>query len=190
MPYKVNPDDGIADAWHSGESHELTRSVAQRQPTSEYQLAMLRSILRRVYFVLFACTSLAGCGTIEWQDVSADPQYSKMPGREFTLKEDVWVFGIASDQNYQERVDYSVLVPGVGFDGPEVVTRRRAEKGLVFKITKVVAPKLRLRPSIQYEVEQLREQASSVGILRVRVSGSILDSNLGLDPTAFQVVGR
>ena len=81
---------------------------------------------------------LAGCGTAaEHQDVSFDPAYRSLIGRDARASSDLVLHAVTLDRNYAKRVDLCSVTQQPGFDGPEVLFRRALPAGTTFRILHV-----------------------------------------------------
>lgn len=96
---------------------------------------------------------LSACFRVEMHDVSADPAYSRVIGKEIRLKEDVWALGTA--WNYKLPADEVLLEGGVGFAGPEVVSRDMMCEGSIVRVTKVLAARPLGLLRVRYVVEEV-----------------------------------
>lgn len=130
---------------------------------------------------------LSACVPVSMEEVSSDPEYAGAVGKQIRTKEDLWVLGITSDKNYAKRIDYMVLVPGVGFSGPEVVERDRLGRGTNLRITKVLKSESSFSPRILYVVEEIDSPRFSAYELRVALTQDI-HTNIGLDSNIFSVI--
>jgi len=73
--------------------------------------------------------------------VSSNPEYSGVVGKQFKAKKELWASGIMSKIDYPKKVDYVVLVPGVGISGREVVTREKLNGGFIFRVVRILRAK-------------------------------------------------
>ena len=80
---------------------------------------------------------LSGCGMVSFEDVSSEPTYKPLIGRQLQAPSELMLFGVTRDRNYAKRVDICVLTPRPGFDGPEVVTRAVLPAGTTFTVLSV-----------------------------------------------------
>jgi len=141
--------------------------------------------IKKVIAIILICIALASCDQVSMDDVSANPKYSKVVGKEFRVKEDLWVLGITTDLNYQDRIDYLILVPGVGFSGPEVVVSERLYSGSTFKITRVLKARSPLFSRMTYVVEEVGSNRFRDHELRVDLVGDMNNQNCGLDEAVY-----
>jgi len=65
----------------------------------------LRYYLQKITATVFFCFWLASCAPIPWEDISSTPEYSRVIGKQFKTKKELWAFGITYDQNYAKKVD-------------------------------------------------------------------------------------
>ena len=129
---------------------------------------------------------MVSCGQIARNDSSSELEFIATIGQEFRIREDMWALGITTDQNYKKQVDYIVLVPGVGFSGPEVVSRDRLEKNSIITIVRVLTAKVRFLASPVYVIEIAGSNQFGEVEIRIRLSGDSSDPNLGLDELIYE----
>lgn len=141
--------------------------------------------MRRVLIIILFCLLTLSCVQVEMQDSSNDPAYAHVIGKQFRIKEDLWATGITTDPNYQHRLDYIVLVPGVGFMGPEVLFREHFGNEAVIRIDRVLTAKGPLSSKVVYVVEEVNTDRFEDSEIRIRLVGSVDDNNLGLDPSIY-----
>lgn len=142
------------------------------------------------FLLLMICAASVACLQVEMRDVTSDPKYSAFVGKHLRLKQEVWATAISTDANYAPEVDYVVLVPGVGFTGPEVVSRTKLEIGAEFRVVRILRS-TRLIPSrIAYVVEPVGQSSSDHHEMRVAVTGDVEGTNLGLDANVFEIDSR
>jgi hypothetical protein len=118
-------------------------------------------------------------------DSSSDPAYSSVIGKKIKLKKDLWALGISSSN--KPPADYIDLVPGVGYSGPEVVSRRTLKKDTVLQITKVLISKSLIIKRIEYVVKEVHTSQFSGEEMRIALIGNKSDAFLGLDGDSFEV---
>lgn len=140
--------------------------------------------------IALICCLLSACGPQEMEDVSSNPEYDFLVGKKFQTIEEVWATGITLDRNYEPQVDYVVLVPGVGFNGPEVVFKRAFNAGHTVEIIRVLKPKNSIRSSVrlEYVVKELSSSEYSYTSLRTRTSEPLDNGNAGLDPSVYKLL--
>ncbi|OFW27667.1 MAG: hypothetical protein A3H27_19260 [Acidobacteria bacterium RIFCSPLOWO2_02_FULL_59_13] len=109
-----------------------------------------------------------------------------MIGKTFKTREDLWAIGVTADKNYQKRVDYIVLVPGVGFSGPEVVTKEQVRKGAVFRVVRVLKASSFVSSKVVYVVQNIGTDKFKGVAIRVEQTGGINDRNFGLDELIYE----
>lgn len=134
--------------------------------------------------------TMVACGEVTMDDYSSEPAYISIIGKKFRVKEDVWALGITSDKNYKNKRDYIVLVPGVGFSGPEVVSRDRLSKGSIVKVVRVFKAKSLFSSKVVYVVEEVSSNKFDGVEIRVTLVGSGDDSNFGLDSSIYKIIGQ
>lgn len=134
------------------------------------------------------CTLFISCGQVPMEDISLDPKYAGVIGQKFRTGEDLWAIGVTSDVNYAKKVAYIVLVPGVGFSGPEVVSRERIQEGFVICIVGVLRARSVLASNVEYVVEEVGTQRFKDSPIRVTQTGPVEDGNLGLNNSIFRRV--
>lgn len=90
--------------------------------------------MRRAYAVILAMF-ITACSipASQYEDVSHEQRFAKLLGAVRTTKSDMLVLGIDSLPSKKE-VQYFVLVPYPGFEGPEVLSRSVLPKGTAVKI--------------------------------------------------------
>jgi hypothetical protein len=95
------------------------------------------SLRRKRYALLFALAVLAGagaaCSTDEGIDVSREPEFAAMIGREYRIVGDVDAYGIKNEDR-DSSAAYVTLIPPPGISGPEVAFTKRLPKGLTVRI--------------------------------------------------------
>lgn len=135
-------------------------------------------------------TLMACIGQLEFRDISFDPCCSSIVGKKIRLKEGAVAYGVSYEQKLPP--DFIILIPGRGIGGWEIVSRTNISKGMIFRITKVLYStnnNLYLGPQeMRYLVEALDSKLVTTVPIRVYVDGDINDSNLGLDPTYYEIV--
>jgi len=137
--------------------------------------------------ILF-CLLISSCVQLSFEDVSSDPKYTALIDKTLKTKIDLWAIGVTADQNYMKVVDYIVLVPGVGFSGPEVITRDRFNKGSTIKIIKVLTTSSIFFSRIIYVVEYIDSDKYKGTEIRVEMTGESDDSNFGLSKLVFKKI--
>lgn len=143
--------------------------------------------MNKKILILFLSILLSSCIQLSLEDVSNHPDYRRVLGKKFSLVEELWATGVTTDKNYKKQIDYIILVPGVGFFGPEVVIRDRLKKGTVIKIAKVLKSTSLFSNKIVYIVE-LPDKKYSDFQVRIKVSGSIDAENYGLNSSIFSKI--
>ncbi len=139
----------------------------------------------RATAVIVLSMAITSCGQVPLVDVSAHAEYKEVIGSKFGVKQDLQLIGVTADQNYKKQVDYIVLVSSPGFSGPEVVTMEHLSKGSLIQVVGVLQSTSILSPRVYYVVVIADAKPRSAPI-RIRQTGSVQDSNRGLDPTIFQ----
>lgn len=137
-------------------------------------------------FVVFVIAMCVACDVLQTDDHSSAPEYAEVIGREFLVREDLWATGITTDRNYKKRLDYVVLVPGVGFIGPEVVSRERFEKGSIIRVVGVRKTGAYFFAEIAYVVQELGRDRFKDTVMTVTVSKRTDDRNFGLDEAIYE----
>lgn len=141
--------------------------------------------LQKISAAIFLCLCLASCGQIPWEDMSSNPKYSSVIGKQFKTKKELWALGI-TNENYAKKVDYILLVPGVGFSGPEVVTREQLTRGSIFRVVGVLkARSLVFSRRTAYIVEEIGSNRFIGHEVRIRLTGNINDQNYGLNESIY-----
>ena len=135
---------------------------------------------------VFVCLCLASCGPISFIDVSSNPEYSGVIGKQFRSKEELWAFGITSDKNYAKKVDYILLIE-VGISGPEVITRERLNRGFIFKVVRILRARSPLLSRMRYIVEAVDSNKFKDNTVEIRLTGDIHDRNYGLDESVYSL---
>src|SRR5262245_42538381 len=81
---------------------------------------------------------LAGAGcSASYEDVSAEPEYRSLIGRELRGDTELLLHEVTLDRNDARRVDLCSVTPRPGFAGPEVVGRRVLPAGTAFRVLRV-----------------------------------------------------
>jgi len=141
--------------------------------------------MKKLWAVCFL-SILSSCKAQEYVDVSLNPMYSDLVDSRIVLQKDTWAIGVTSDKNYQKQIDYVLLVPGVGFDGPEVVFREKVRRGSVIKINKVLSKKGLFKAKSYLSVNFIEKIYSSYEV-RVKIRGRFEGENYGLDSQYFLI---
>lgn len=144
--------------------------------------------LFRIAIIVIFCVFIVSCEQIALEDYSSTPEYSDVIGMKFRVKEDLWAIGITANKNYKKRVDYIVLAPGVGFGGPEVVTKERVSKGIIIRIVGVQKARSPLLSQVIYVVEEIGSDKLKGAVVRVKPTGDVKDPNLGLDDSVYEKI--
>lgn len=152
---------------------------------------LVSNVIRKIcIFRLLAIVAIVGvcssCVGVEMEDVSGDPKYSKIIGKRFKLKKDLWATGITLDPNYGKKIDYYVLVPGVGFTGPEVVHRFLLKSGTIIEIVGVYKTTSTLSKRIIYLVKEIGTNQIEGKEIRIKAKGH--SNNYGLDEDIYEEV--
>ena len=148
---------------------------------------MKNNYCAKLVFLFVSSLLLTSC-IMEMEDSSSKPEYTDVINKKFKLKEEMWALGITTDQNYKKITSYILLVPGVGFTGPEVVSRDRIKAGSVLKISKVLTAKSLFSSKIAYVIEEENSGKFSSHELRVTVYESPSGTNLGLEEKYFEKI--
>lgn len=138
-----------------------------------------------LFIAFFSCIFLSSCLDVKMQDSSSNPNYSSIVGKKIKLKEDLLALGISADNSLP--ADYVVLVPGVGFSGPEVVSRGKLQKGTILQVAKILTAKSVLSSKIAYVVKEIDNQLIDKEI-RITLVGKSDDINYGLDGNSYEIV--
>jgi hypothetical protein len=142
--------------------------------------------LNYLLIAIFSCIFLTSCIEVTIHDSSSDPIYSSVIGQKIKLKENLLALGISADNNLP--ADYVVLVPGVGFSGPEVVSRRKLQKGTVIQIAKVLTAESIISSKVAYVVKETDSNQLLGEEIRITLVGKSDDTNYGLDGNSYEVV--
>ena len=95
-------------------------------------------IANRILQIAMAAVLLSGCGVMaEYEDVSSEPTYRSLIGRELRAPSELLLHAVTLDRNYAKRVDLCSITPRPGFAGPEVVMRRVLPAGTTFRVLRV-----------------------------------------------------
>ena len=137
--------------------------------------------------LIFLCLWLASCGQIPFDNVSSNPEYSSVIGKQFSTKEELWAIGVMSNIDYPKKVDYIVLVHGVGFSGREVVTRDKLNRGYIFRVVRVLKARSFLSSEINYVVEEFGSNKFKGYEVRILLIGDIHNRNYGLDESIYSL---
>ena len=149
----------------------------------------LVSKINSPYYLLIAiliCFLLSSCGEVKMVDSSSAPAYSSVIGQKIKLKEDMLALGISSSN--RPPADYVVLVPGVGFSGPEVVSRHTLKKDTVIQVTKVLTSKSFLVKKVVYVVKEVYSSQLIGEEIRATLIGNKDDATFGLDGNSYEIV--
>ena len=138
--------------------------------------------------VVFFISTMVACGEVTMNDSSLAPAYTSVIGKKFRIKEDLWALGITTDKNYKSNRDYIVLVPGVGFSGPEVVSRDRLKKGTIIKVVRVLEAKSLFSSKVVYVVEEIGSRKFDGVEMRITLTGSSDSPNFGLDSSVYEKI--
>jgi len=135
---------------------------------------------------IFLCFWLASCTQIVWKDVSSNPEYSGVIGKQFKVKKELWAFGIMSKIDYPKKVDYIVLME-VRIGGREVVTEEKLNRDFIFRVVRVLKDKLPVFSSMVYIVEIVDSNKFKGHEVQVDITGDIHDRNYGLDESIYSL---
>lgn len=141
----------------------------------------------RKYLYILLTIFLSACAQLSYEDVSSYPEYKPILGKKFEISEDMWAISVTADKNYKKITDYVVIVPGVGFSGPEVVRRDVLEKGTIFEVSKVWISKSIISKKIVLIVKLDNEKYADSQV-RVKIGSSIEGDNFGLNQRIFSMV--
>lgn len=119
-------------------------------------------------------------------DSSSDPAYSPVIGKKIKLKKALWALGISSSN--KPPADYIDLVPGVGYSGPEVVSRRTLEKDTVLQIIKVLTSKSPIIKRVEYVVTEVYSGQLTGEEIRIILIGDKDDATLGVDSDYYEII--
>ena len=136
--------------------------------------------------VISICFFLSSCSEIKMVDSSSDPAYSPVIGKKIKLKKELWALGISSSN--KPPADYVDLVPGVGYSGPEVVSRHTLKKDTVLQITKVLTSKSFMIKKVEYVVTEVYGSQFTGEEIRIALIGNKDDANLGLDSDSYEII--
>ena len=136
--------------------------------------------------IILCCLFLSSCFEVEMHDSTSDPIYSSIIGKKFKLKEDLLALGVSSDNKLP--ADYVVLVAGVGFSGPEVVSRMNLPKGCVFQLDKVLTAKSIMSSKVAYVFKEIGSNHLKGKEIRATLTSKSDDANYGLDANSFEIV--
>lgn len=146
----------------------------------------IRTSYKKIVTIATCCLAITSCSQLAMEDVSSAAEYSRVIGKAFKTREDLWAIGVTADKNYQKRVDYIVLVPGVGFSGPEVVTKEQVRKGSVFRVVRVLKASSFVSSKVVYVVQNIGTDKFKGVAIRVEQTGGINDRNFGLDELIYE----
>lgn len=148
----------------------------------------IMSSYKEISIISVCCLVTTSCRQLEMEDVSSAEKYSHAIGVNFKTKDELWAIGVTSDKNYRKRVDYIVLVPGVGFSGPEVVTKNRVGKGSVFQVVRVLKASSFVSSRMIYVVQNVGTNTFRDTSIHVQLTGEINDRNLGLNESIYEMI--
>ena len=92
--------------------------------------------LSRIIPAAVTACILSGC-FVSYGDVSAEPKYRSLIGRELRGDSDLLLHEVTLDRNYAKRVDLCSVTPRPGFVGPEVISRSVLPAGTPFLVLRV-----------------------------------------------------
>jgi hypothetical protein len=120
-------------------------------------------------------------------DVSAQPQYSSVLGKQFRTQKDLIAIGYTIDRNYKKRIDFIALVVPPGFSGPEVVAKAELPKGALLEVVAVLKADTWRFNRIKYLVKRVDATPPLTGkmVLKVDLESS---QNFGISETLFAPV--
>ncbi|WP_156812176.1 hypothetical protein [Idiomarina xiamenensis] len=133
--------------------------------------------------ILLLLINLTSCSTEEYKE-SLDSE--RFYGKEITLKSDIIAHGITLSTNYSGDVDYVVLMPEPGFNGPEVKFRKLIRSGVDFIIT----GKYFKKSMFGYDYYFLVTSRNEIGInnwkIFIKYEKNRENKNLGLDISTYK----
>lgn len=148
----------------------------------------IKSYLPRITALVICCFATVSCGEITMEDISSNPEYATIIGKKIRAKTELWATGVTLDQNYKKQIDCIVLVPGVGFTGPEVISRGRVKTGSVFGIAGVLKTKSIINPTKYYLVKEVGSNTYKDIPMWVMIPGAIKDGNYGLNESVYEKI--
>ena len=77
-----------------------------------------------VWMVVSIAADLLFGGMVHFVDVSNDPRFAELVGRQFASTTEGRIYGITNDPNYRPPVDEYVITPLPGIGGPDGFERR------------------------------------------------------------------
>jgi hypothetical protein len=73
----------------------------------------------------------------KYKDVSLDPDYRSLVGRDIYAQSDLLLHKVSLDRNNPTHVGLCSVTPQPGFDGSEVISRHTLAAGTTFRIVSV-----------------------------------------------------
>lgn len=147
----------------------------------------MESYLPRIVGIVTCSLALSSC-VLPTEDISSNPEYANIIGKKIRNKTELWGIGVTADQNYRKQIDYIMLVPGVGFAGPEVIIRDKVKVGSVFGITGVLETKSIINSTKYYLVKEVGTNAYKNIPIRIMITGVVNDDNYGLDKLVYEKI--
>ena len=128
-----------------------------------------------------AALLLCGCGaTAKYQDVSSEPTYQPLIGRQLRATSELLLHGVTLDRNYAKHVDLCSVTPRPGIGGPEIVWSRKLPSGTIFRVVGVRrCTNCRLRERVQLMVQS--ESTAACGQSPAEIDYQALGSSVILD---------
>ena len=117
-----------------------------------------KKIITYVVFVtLLAIISLNYyCGTqAKYEEVSQDKKYAYLIGHKYRSVTELLIYGITTDRNYKNKIDYYVIMKAPGIGGPEVLSKGYSKPGMVIQIQKALKCTNCFDTRIKFQVEIL-----------------------------------
>lgn len=95
--------------------------------------------------------------------------------------------GVSLDRDQKKQVDYILLFPKPGFTGPEVVRTEELGKGTILRVVGVSRARFLIFSEVRYVVELIGNKSFDAPI-HIRITGSVDDSNCGLDQALYEKI--
>lgn len=116
---------------------------------------IIKKILKWSYLVILVTFSVVMTVLLEpvtYNDISSDPQYSKLINTEYKTTDELYIYGIRENGNAAKILDYYDITE-VNFSGPEVSSKDVLKKGTILKIKRVEKARDFFIKEIRYAVD-------------------------------------
>lgn len=147
------------------------------------------SFIGRIVCIILIAASSA-CGKPVVDELTLTSPYAEIIGAEYRVVAEVIAHGVYENLNQRVAPSYITLVPGVGFDGPEVAFRKPIAKGQNIKILSAWREHTLLYNRVYYQVTVQDTDLPHDVPVRIDLSRGNEGVDAGLNPGVYEKLAK